>query len=215
MELTIGLVTTEQQMIQEIMSQFKVYVDDALRNSVDQIRKVLEDRIGILITTSPVVPALNTDLGKELGVTPEVVNTVIEEIISVVSSNMEISYTPVSVVNGRIVAGGYTIKILRSDFNDVLSIQDTSYATTNGVIIPWLNWLLYSGDSAVIYGYRIEFDPHNKASSRTGAVMVKDPGGRWGVPTQYAGTQKDNFLTRALIPLEDEIEDIVKRELGL
>jgi hypothetical protein len=156
MELTIGLVTTEQQMIQEIMSQFKVYVDDALRNSVDQIRKVLEDRIGILITTSPVVPALNTDLGKELGVTPEVVNTVIEEIISVVSSNMEISYTPVSVVNGRIVAGGYTIKIL-----------------------------------------------------------VKDPGGRWGVPTQYAGTQKDNFLTRALIPLEDEIEDIVKRELGL
>jgi hypothetical protein len=83
MELTIGLVTTEQQMIQEIMSQFKVYVDDALRNSVDQIRKVLEDRIGILITTSPVVPALNTDLGKELGVTPEVVNTVIEEIISV------------------------------------------------------------------------------------------------------------------------------------
>lgn len=215
MDLTISLITTEQELVNEIMSQYKVYVDSLLINGVDKISKAIQQQIKVLILGSPIVPAITTDLGKQLGITPEIATNVIEEIIDVVSASIEVAYQTLSVVNGKIVSGGYTIKVLRSDFADILAIQDASYTTTSGVVIPWLNWLLYAGVSPVVYGYRIELDPHNTSGSRTGAIMVKDPNNRWAVPSEYAGTQSDNFLTRALMPLETEIGDIVKDALGL
>jgi hypothetical protein len=215
MDVVLNLVTTEQEMMNEILTQYKIYIDNLLINGVDKISKAIQRQIRLLILGSPIVPALTSDLGMELGVTPEVMANVIEEIIDIVSANIEVTYQTLSVVNGKVVSGGYTIRILRSDFTDVLGIQDASYTTTNGIVIPWLNWLLYAGTSTVVYGYRIELDPHNTTTSRTGAIMVKDPAGRWSVPSEYAGTQSDNFLTRALMPLETELQDIVKTALGM
>jgi hypothetical protein len=36
----------------------------------------------------------------------------------------------------------------------------------------------------------------------------------WSVPPQFQGTENDNFATRALENIEDDIEVIVRRELA-
>jgi hypothetical protein len=44
--------------------------------------------------------------------------------------------------------------------------------------------------------------------------MVKNPGGIWSIPDEHAGTQENNFLTRALTSLENEIDIIIKDEIS-
>ena len=44
--------------------------------------------------------------------------------------------------------------------------------------------------------------------------MIERQGSAWSVPPQFQGTDDNNFATRALEDLEDNIEVIVRRELA-
>ena len=110
--------------------------------------------------------------------------------------------------------GMIDIGILRSDWEDVLSMQEAELSYTSprrGIkILEWLRWLLTEGSAIIVSQY--EFISERRGS-RTGlGIMVKRRGG-WGVPVQFAGTEEDNFATRALEDIESTIDVVVKREL--
>jgi hypothetical protein len=65
MDVVLNLVTTEQEMMNEILTQYKIYIDNLLINGVDKISKAIQRQIRLLILGSPIVPALTSDLGME------------------------------------------------------------------------------------------------------------------------------------------------------
>jgi hypothetical protein len=184
----------------------------ALTSASIVIRRKLLDKIGELILAAPETNDLiNGDLGEELGLIDA--SAFIDTMIQAIQNSVSFTTERVGYIGTRFVSGGYEIGILKSDYSDILSLSGASYNTDNGVNIPWLNWLLLAGDSPVIYGWRIDFNPHNTGASRTGVIMVRDPGGSWGVPSQYSGVQDDNFLTRALNSIVNDIDAIVRDEV--
>lgn len=115
-----------------------------------------------------------------------------------------------------------TVNVLKDDFSEVLTLENASY-TYQGraktlpsgrrllggkIEIPWLEWLLFRGDSIIILDAQVA-NVGPTSSSRTGVhVMIhpKSPRG-FGVPPEYSGVKEDNWFIRTLLPLQDEVID--------
>ena len=207
----VKLDTNVQEMQRAILEQFAEYLNDSLNSCYQNIDKMLKDKIRELLLADPASQSLiSGELRKNLGVRDGA--SIINDMISALIDSVEFTISK-PIVQGSNIVGGYNIKVSRGDFQDVLGVQGANYSTTNGVEIPWLSWLLFSGDNEIIYGYRLELNPDNPQNSRTGAIMVKTPGRSWGVPNEFAGTITDNFITRALSALEDEIPRIIEEAM--
>lgn len=134
----------------------------------------------------------------------------IEEIISIVKSNIEIEASPVRTI-GIALTGRFTIRILRSDMVDVLSASGARFDSEGGEV-NWLSWLLTAGDSIVIGDHDFSANIGN-AESRTGAgIMVRSNSG-FRVPPEFSGTLTDNWLTRSIQDLDEQIGNIIYVEL--
>lgn len=65
--------------------------------------------------------------------------------------------------------------------------------------IEWLRWLLEEGSTQIITNYHINYnlDPSDIQRSRSNMALM-EPDGFWSVPSSYAGTDSNNFISRAL-----------------
>ena len=115
---------------------------------------------------------------------------------------------------GRSVGGIYRLKssfkvlfMPQRGWEQLTQMDAALLYTEKGDVLPWLEWLILRGDGrhrSLIVGYEIEMDVFNRHASRTGlAVMVERKrgrwGGRWGVPSEYSGTERNNFLTQSVL----------------
>jgi hypothetical protein len=90
------------------------------------------------------------------------------------------------------LAGRWRLQ-LRTDVYTALFELDDAVTYSPGGEVYWLEWLLSAGNNPVIKEYDILFGTF--ASSRSGAAIMI-PGIEWKVPSEYAGTLNDNWLTR-------------------
>jgi len=112
------------------------------------------------------------------------------------------------------MAGGMSIGIQPSDFQNVLNIGKATIVTSKGQELNWLEWLLKSGNRIIIRDYSIEYGRYAKRSrSGQDAIMVKRKSGGWKMPTQYAGVEENNFITRAFEGRESEISKIISKHV--
>lgn len=105
------------------------------------------------------------------------------------------------------------VQAIHADLKDILALPEALQLTNKGVQLDWLDWLLVKGDRVIIREYIVE--PALGRKSRTGlAIMVKEKRGKWKVPSQYSGTIRKNWITRALdnIPAS-KIENIIVEEI--
>ena len=105
------------------------------------------------------------------------------------------------------------IGIIKSDYGDVLSLSEATYTYSSargGGEIPWLAWLLLEGDRKIVNRY--EFTPNIRRGSRTGmGIMKTKKRGFWQVPSDFSGTEVDNFATRAFGNISESIDSIVEK----
>jgi len=187
------------------------------RNLIESIRKILQrlvpNQIRSLIERSSEYESLiNGELQHELGVVDA--KPTMDEIIRLLSENLRVT-------TGQSNANQFaSIKVLFTitNFALVLSNHLTTYTTINGSRIPWLDWLLNGGTYEFLSEHLILHGPF--AASRTGEdIMVHSVTyGGWHVPEAFAGhagvgEQPNNFITRALAPLEEFIRGIILEEL--
>lgn len=113
--------------------------------------------------------------------------------------------------NGKIT-GGFKIQMIQKDFRDVIGLPSASFTTAKGDRLDWLEWLLLFGNKTIIKDYNVVFG--NFKTSRTGeAIMRQTIQGKWSVPNEYAGTIKNNWITRIIDNLDDEINNILIKNL--
>jgi hypothetical protein len=118
---------------------------------------------------------------------------------------------------------GMRIYTINRSFADVLAL-DASYQDTGksmkaallraptkySLRLPWLKWLLLEGDKKVLLetNHTIHFKPGVGRSGQ--AVMTKSKTKRWGIPIEYAGTLRDNWITHIIDDVEPQIEGMVE-----
>jgi hypothetical protein len=108
-----------------------------------------------------------------------------------------------------------TVELLRNGYSEILAVPGTNYVS-KGHNIPWLDWLLFRGDNVILSGVSINLERRTRKSSRTGsAIMVKRKyvPGSWQVPSEFSGTENNNFISRSLQGVETLISDIITEEI--
>ena len=212
MELTIKLAQNERELMQGILEQYAENINNTLKLSYNTVYQRIASQIRQRIQESSEVQSLiSGDLRQELGIVDG--QQAVTDITKAVTDNIELTIESARVTNGQIVSGGYLIKIIQSNYQALFALPSVAYFSKN-VLIPWLSWLLSAGTSPVIFGYRIDYNPENSQNSRTGGPIMVKSQGSWSVPQEYAGTIDDNFLTRALSGIEQEIQYILSQEVG-
>jgi hypothetical protein len=182
-----------------------------LNRALGQAVTPIRNRIGILIaerlTQSPEYDSLlKGALRSELGVVDAAF--VIQRVIQNLSAGCRVTSQGVKPLGGE-VHGGLRIEILKGDYSEVLA-ADGSYRSEGGYIIDWLEWLTLRGQEVLVLDHRISYG-HPARSRTDSAIMVRS--GTWQVPPEYSGTSQDNWITRALYPLEKVIPAVIIEEI--
>lgn len=110
-------------------------------------------------------------------------------------------------ISNNTIKGKFILNMVDNSFGDILSENFSSFVTEKGSELNWLEWLLLFGDKAIIKDYNISLGAY--PNSRTGlAVMKGQTGGKWKVPSSFAGYKNNNWITRAIDSIDSKIENV-------
>lgn len=197
-----------------------------IRNTVIQNAGTLEekirDRYAVAVRTSPEYKSLVAPQGmlrKDFGIEDSV--ETMKSVIDVLLDNVRVNINRAANDNlTYIIPLSITIfdkkslnALLRSGVGSYFSDQQPHWS---GAEVPWLRWLLLSGDTPVVIGYTVFYGDFDKYGSRTGkAIMVNmenwdKPREDFTVDERFQGTERNNFLTRAGREVIPQIEGLIK-----
>lgn len=209
MLFSLKLIENDAIIINNILKALAPEVDKYFKKSISNLKNSLPSVINKSIVSSPEYASiLSGSLKYNFGI-PDPINK-LAGLINIWSNNIQISYNSPTVIRNSIICN-FSANMIKIDFSDVLY---TDYASIidniRGYSLPWLEWLLLEGNKTIIKNQKIVFGP-NKAS-RTGlAVMIDSTTSSWKVPSQYAGTLNDNWITRAIDSSASEIESVINK----
>jgi hypothetical protein len=184
-----------------IIKEFRKKLKKRTRIISQRIQEPLQQIVRESIISTPEYRSLHGGrLQGELGVTSAALR--IESVINTWVSNIfveaKVDISPLLLIQ---------IGFLEQGYADVLALPEASYDYERGTI-PWLQWLLLEGDKRIVRSY--EFAPITKYS-RTGLGIMVPSGKRgWQVPSEFSGTETNNFATRAFDGVDTKIEKIVE-----
>ena len=193
-------------------SYFKKEIDREInlkiKSSINAITESIEIAIQTLVKFRlQGAPEVNSLAGGELRYQFGLVDGAsrISNIIDMWAESVEVSY-----VQSFGKLGGISISMGDNDYSKALSMPEAEFRTKDGTSLEWLRWLLLEGDTRIVNNYQFQSGRRGRTG---GGIMVSRQRGSWGVPSQFAGTDNDNFATRALESMQDEIDVIVRREI--
>lgn len=189
----------ESEILKEVRSRFDTeltkIIPTIFRECIASIEPTFKNNATYLSLLNGI---LRTDLGL---VDP---NASMEAIIQYVASHAFWKKNS-STINRSMVTSGFVIGVDIGDLSNIISFQNLA-----GSPVPWLDWLLRRGTQIIITDFSVSYD-HSSPNSRTGSsVMVKDKAG-YSIPSEFAGTTSDNFITRTFVILSKLFEDITQR----
>lgn len=210
MKLSLKLVESDSQINTMILDNIRTYIQPKFVQAINNVSNRLPDIVGDAIKSQPEYQSLtNGDLKFELGV-PDASSRV-EEIISIWSRSLRVNYGSIK-SSGRGLSASFSVDMIPEDYSDILS-SDAAMVTdsVSGITIPWLEWLLLEGGKILVKNYTVKLGPNNR--SRTGFAIMVSSDQNWRVPPEFAGTKNNNWITRALEPIENTIIDLMIQEL--
>jgi hypothetical protein len=202
MQFDLKLIETDKQISAKILQALVPEIDNYLKTSLNELRKILPSNIKSIIQNTPEYNSLiGGQLQFELGI-PDPSSSLVN-IINIWSTNIKIEYNGPKISNDRIKAS-FSVSLIRSDYADVLSSNDALVIDNlRGYSLPWLEWLLLEGNKILVRKQQVEFGP-NKAS-RTGNAIMRMSNKSWKVPSEFSGTITNNWITRAIDNNENQI----------
>ena len=139
----------------------------------------------------------------------------LDGVIEATSKQVKVQTNFVKLVGDQVNASIWVIVDLQ--YAKLYAIGEAKFVSPEGGYdVDWLKWLLESGTSAVVleYDYFENDRTRNSRWSRTGTGFMREREGKsWGFYEPYAGTQDDNWITRAINRTANETQKILESEL--
>lgn len=184
------------------------------RTIIPQIKSEIKPKISNIILnqlnkSDTVQSLLSGKLKDDFGLFGNVAKVTLTNIIIEISEGIELNIES-SQKSGSIITT--TLDILPySDFDKIISVAGGSFPSMGGNV-DWLEWLLTRGTQVVIGDYWIF--PYAKGKTRSGGnsimkMIESKPRRPFRVDPNYAGTIEDNFITRAVESVRDDISKVL------
>jgi hypothetical protein len=209
MLFNLKLLEDDKTIINSILKALVPEVDSYFKNSISKLKLTLPAVIEKAIINTPEYSSIQSGILQYNFGIPDP-NIKLIGLLNIWSNNIEINYSKPIIVRNTIKCN-LSAGMIKIDFSDVLY---TEYAIVidnlRGYSLPWLEWLLLEGNKTIIKNQKIIFGP-NKASRTGFAVMRENQASTWKVPSQYAGTLRDNWITKAIDGAYAEIENTINK----
>ena len=208
----LKLLESNNQISQNILRALLPDIADYLKDVANYIKTNLPPVIENAIINSPEYQSiLNGQLQYEFGIPDP--GQKLAGLLNLWTKNIEVLYNEPA-ISGNRIKGSFSVNMIKIDFSDVLYSE---YAVVvdnlRGYTLPWLEWLLLEGNKTIIQNYNIFVGPSR--CSRTGMAIMKESSSSWRVPSQFAGTISDNWITRAIDKSEAEIQNVIDKAINI
>lgn len=207
MRFNVQILESNKEIQNRILDSMLNPINKIISNGITRIKNTLPGVVRQAIISTPEYESLSQGkLKYEFGINN--VDSKLASLINVWSTNILYEYKKPIVSNNRIICS-FSASMIRADFSDVLysefsSVQDT----LRGYSLPWLQWLLLEGNKTIVKNHEVVFG-QNKAS-RTGFAIMRQSNRSWRVPPEFAGTESDNWITRAIDNARPQIYSILE-----
>jgi hypothetical protein len=194
-DIGLQLVFDSSKLAESIGAAFAKKINGAISKRRPIISERFKALVETLIKESPTYNSLLgqgvNNLQAQMGlISPR---HILDRLLVVIKNSLEIDFIPYT-ISTLSTGGKFSFSILKSDYQDLFVIPNTSYKS-NSYTINWLEWLLTQGDRIIVVDHHILYTSLVPSRSHQ-AVMI--PGGTWRVPPEHAGMPGYNFLTKAL-----------------
>ena len=208
MKLSLKILETNNQISNSILQSLLPEIIDYMNNGIQYIKNNLSVLINQAIINTPEYASLSSGkLQYELGIPDP--GSKLSTLLDIWSKTIIINYKKPT-INSNQIKGSFSVNMIRADFNDVLS---TDAAIVNdsfrGYSLPWLEWLLLEGNRVIVPKQEVIVGPNKY--SRTGYAIMRESSKSWKVPSEFAGTLSDNWITRAIDSIENDINNLLNK----
>ena len=209
--MTISLKLTESNnaIADKINVAIASHVNSIIKSRQSKLKAQIQEYIGIWIRSQPEMLSLGLDskdpnslsghFGLPYGTSPSVVSAIVSSVKSATRVGMK--------KLDKRLRGGVTFYFQPSHFANLLGLSQGHVTTEKGTDLHWMDWILKSGNKIIVVGY--EYSPESGFGRSRNGVMSK--GTSWRVPPEFAGTEADNFITRAFSNKERELTALFRR----
>lgn len=211
MKISLKILESNREIYNRILNAMKPHFQSVFDKTQKNLEQIIPSKFKEALMNEPEYTSLlNGILKYELGV-PDALSR-IEAIYDAWVSAMIVEKTPISIKNNQL-SGGFTIRLIKSDFSDVIGLPvATVVDSVSNSNIPWLRWLLLEGGKILVRDYKVQYGPNSR--SRTGnAIMVTSSSESWRVPSEFAGTMQNNWVTRSILKLDNIMYRTIEEQL--
>lgn len=199
------ILETDGQIKNSILNILKDQAANLLKQNISKIQIELRNKFKQALKHEPEYESLKSGkLKAELGL-PSTVS--IDAIVDLISDSVKVDFVPATISN-RGIKVGLEIRIFQKDGEPAISSTNAILIDElKGYSLPWLEWLLFYGTKPIVknYSVRMGSNPYSRSGM---AIMVEDDSS-WRVPAEFAGTETNNWVTRALSTINDDIKNFL------
>lgn len=209
MKLNLSLLETNAQIFDSIMSGMRDVLDNAIRKSIPRISNEIKQIMTDALMSEPEYASLiSGKLKADFGIRD---SSMVNQIVSQLSDTITVSSKPVSIKSNGLT-GGLTLQMIPStDFGGIIYQNIAQTQDDKGYSLPWLEWLLLQSNNTIIKNYEVKYG--SSPYSRSGMALMVESNSDWRVPPEFAGSQNNNWTTRAIEKLESPIYALIKNTI--
>lgn len=210
MNIDIDIIESTDQITNKILRALLPDVNTYFQKVFDKCKNNISSIISQAIAASPEYQSIQSGkLQYEFGLPDS--GSRLSEILAVIQQNITVEYNKPQ-ISKNIIIGSFDLNMIPSDYSNLLSLSSAVLTTEKGSQLEWLKWLLLFGDKTIIKEYVVKIGSNPR--SRTGnAIMVGQTSGRWSVPVEFAGTKNNNWITRAIDSVNNDVVELLNNSL--
>jgi hypothetical protein len=206
------IITPLSEINKMVMQEIVKVGNKILPPIASKIENELKTTIGDIFEFSPEYKSIQSGiLQAQFGIRPSEANAKLKGLVTQLAQSTQVNFVQLK-LRGNNIDGGFRIFAFKSDFSDILSMNEGFQTTNAGVNLHWLEWLLLEGDKVIISDYY--FLPGSFPTSRSGGgIMVFNNAKYWRVPPQFSGVADNNWITRTVQAYIQDLEIIVEQAI--
>lgn len=201
-------VTNEFILYQAANRKIQNKIDKMLPTISANIKPKVSSIIGGALANSPTTKSLLAGkLKDDFGLFGNVATVAIENIIKHISENIIVNIKN-SKTSGSILS--LSITIPTGDMQSIIKVPGASYPSKGGQV-DWLEWLLTKGTQVVVGDFWLFTNAKGFTRSGGSSIMAEIksvPREPFRVDPGHAGTVDDNFITRAIQPVGQDLLNV-------
>lgn len=202
MKFKLTLLDQPSDITKKILGALQTEVSLTIDKAVPRITEDIKVLVADALRQEPEYTSLlSGTLKAEFGISD---SSSVEKIVEALVNTISVQSNKV-VISGNGLKGGFSLTMMKSDdMNGVIYLDSASVVDNQkSYILPWLEWLLYENNRPIVKGYTVDYT--SSPYSRSGlAIMVPDSS-NWRVPPEFAGSTRNNWTTRAISRVENNI----------